>query len=223
MSAKEPAKIGCCVKTSEDGMSAQYCCCMVPVMWLQISAGINVLLAWIFAVSAAGVCDFMARVPDDDYDGVDPFLVGLFEGKGTGDDCESFDDLDIDADGAIKAGQAFAVITSLFGGFILIGMIVSIFIRFPPILWRIMMIAVFVLAPFQLFTLSALGAEDCTDESYIYKEGCIPAAGASLSIVAFWCWLSAGILLCRMPAPEKPLFDCCNNGAQCCGGQPGQQ
>jgi len=150
-------------------------------------------------------------------------LVGLFEGKGTGDDCESFDDIGVDADSAIKAGQAFAVMTSLFGGFILIGMIVSIFVRFPPILWRIMMIALFVLAPFQLFTLSALGSEECTDDFYGYEDGCYPAAGASLSIVAFWCWLTAGILLCQMPAPEKPLVDCCNNGAQCCGGQPGQQ
>ena len=133
-----------------------------------MSATVSVLLAWIFAVSAAGVCDFMAREGlgfswnDVDSLKVDSFKVGLFAAKGSEDKCHSFDYYDFNVDGAIRAGQAFAVMTSVFGGLALVATIVGIFIHYPPIIWRIMVVALFVLVPFQLCTFSALGAEICT-------------------------------------------------------------
>ena len=147
----------------------------------------------------------MAREGDD----VDSFKVGLFAAKGYEDECQSFDYYyDLNVDGAIHAGQAFAVMTSLFGGLVLVAMIVGVFIRYPPIIWRIMVVALFVLVPFQLCTFSALGAEICTIDDYYYDDGCVPSTGAILSILATLLWLVAGILLCQMPPPEVAPVPC---------------
>ena len=173
---------------------------------LRISATVTALLAWIFAVSAASVCNFMVREGNDSFS---TLRAGLFVARydnGYDDECRSFDYYDLDVDDAIRAGQAFAVMSSLFGGLVLVAMIVGIFIRYPPIIWRIMVVALFVLVPLQSLTLSALGAEFCTDERY--DDGCVPSAGAILSNFATLLWLVAGILLCQMPPPEKAPVPC---------------
>merc|ERR1719215_533606 len=57
---------------------------------------------------------------------VDNYYFGLFELNGYGSECFEYSDAGYDEDGALKAGQAFAVLTALIGSFLLISIFLEI-------------------------------------------------------------------------------------------------
>lgn len=172
-------------------------------------------LSWILSIVACASCSYMVReaqsggyysYPDGNY--------GLFRVEADDGKCYPWDDFSIEDDSAVDAGRAFAVMTALFGSFILVLFVVGLFFNFPVMVWRTVMITEFVVAAFSLFSLSALGTEVCTAENIIYYDGCVPGEGGISSIFAFFFWITSGVLVCQMPVTGKPPFDIC--GGNCC-------
>ena len=172
-------------------------------------------VAWIFSVVAVSSCEFMVRPykSNSDYD----FYVGLFGIKGPDNDCESWSDWNnVKEDSAIDAGRAFGVITSLFGSIVMVVMFVGFFIAYPLVVWKVVMIVLYVLCVFQIITLSALGTDLCTS-SNSYYEDCVPAAGGACTIVATFLWLASAILVTKMPVSTNTTIIKCCKGNTCCG------
>ena len=167
------------------------------------------MLAWIFSIVAVAVCDFMVVEPDN-FSSDNEVTLGLFKG-GVNGDCEDVED----PGSGQEAAQAFGVICSLFGAIVLVIMTLGLFFPLPVVVWRIVTVTLFVLAPFQLFTFSIFG--DC-------EEGfeCTLGAGGGCAITAFIYWIVAGIFTCRMPMSKKAVIPCCSDsGGGCCNNADG--
>ena len=174
-------------------------------------------LSWILSIVACASCSYMVRkaqsggyysYPDRNY--------GLFKVEVDDGKCYPWDDFyDVEDDSAVDAGRAFAVMTALFGSFILVLFVVGLFFNFPVMVWRAVMITEFVVAAFSLFSLSALESKECTtDTRNSYEDGCVPGEGAISSIFASFSWIISGVLVYQMPMTEKPPFDICSGN--CC-------
>jgi len=188
-------------------------CCGKPSdpFALQIAALSVVGVGWIFSIVAVGTCEFAERKGKNGYSDVQG---GLFSYNDDGD-CKEWPS-DASLDSAFEAAQAFGVMACLFGSLVLAAMVVSLFVRFPRWAWITLMSILFAVAPFQLITLSLFGSENCTEEFYELDDGCLPHAGAYSTLIAFACWLTGAILICRLPRLDKAIVNC---GA-CCGAQP---
>ena len=170
------------------------------------------VIAWIFSVITVAFCEYMEaefNFSSYYYNVNHEASIGLFR---HGSDC--VDDEDTLGSGH-EAAQAFGVICSLFGGIVLVIMVLGLFLPLPVPLWRTVSVTLFVLAPFQLFTFSIF--EDCP-ENY----DCTIGTGAASAVVAFIFWIVAGIFTCRMPMIKKAVIPCCNNsGGGCCSNDGG--
>ena len=149
-------------------------------------------------------------IEPEDYSTDNEFTSGLFQ-AGTNGDCE-----DVEEPGSgQEAAQAFGVICSLFGAIVLVIMTLGLFLPLPIVVWRIVSITLFVLAPFQLFTFSIFA--DCED-----GFECTLGAGGGCAVTAFIYWIVAGIFTCVMPKSKKAVIPCCNNaGGGCCNNADG--
>jgi len=149
-----------------------------------------------------------------------------FETDATG--CVDYDDYSYlgEIDAAVEAARAFGVMSALFGGVVLVTMFIGLFLVYPMVIWRVIMSFLFVIAIFQLLTLSFFGSDLCTnltleDDDYslnvdTYFDDCLPEMGAICSIVAFLFWIVAGIFTCLLPAKTIPIIKLCNeNGCLC--------
>ena len=149
-------------------------------------------------------------IEPEDYSTDNEFTSGLFQAETNGD-CE-----DVEEPGSgQEAAQAFGVICSLFGAIVLVIMTLGLFLPLPIVVWRIVSITLFVLAPFQLFTFSIFA--DCED-----GFECTLGAGGGCAVTAFIYWIVAGIFTCVMPKSKKAVIPCCNNaGGGCCNNADG--
>ena len=184
--------------------------CIIPG---RISSPIA-FLAWVLSIVACSSCAYMYITASSNYS-VDNYYFGLFELNGYGSECFEYSDAGYDEDGALKAGQAFAVLTALIGSFLLISIVLGFFLKFPIWLWRVILISEFVIAGFAILSLSAMGYEQCSSNGPVFEEYCLPGEGAICSVWSCIYWIVSGSLVCQMPMPEKPLIDCCGGNGSC--------
>ena len=197
------------------------------------------LLGFVFSCVAVSSCSFVGRKSDgasvlfDDYAAVYlpesdfdvRFGMWKFELAG-GTSCLDYDDYSylVEVDAAVEVARAFGVMSALFGGIVLVTMLIGLFLVFPIVLWRVIMSFLFVIAIFQLLTLSFFGSNLCTNlrdaatnANYDrYYDDCLPDVGAGCAIVAFLFWITAGIFTCLVPAKTIPIIKLCNESGCCC-------
>lgn len=172
-------------------------------------------MGFVCSAGAIGTCDFTTRKATEYADARD-ITGGIFSYNEDGD-CRAYVEYFVDT--PMEVAQAFGIVASLFGGLVLVAMVVSLFIGFPRWAWLTLMGVLFCAAPFQLITLSMYGAYFCTYEIY-GVEDCLPNVGTYLTLVAFCLWITGAILICHLPSMDKAIVNC--GCGSCCGGGPQQ-
>ena len=124
-----------------------------------------------------------------------------------------------EVDAAVEAARAFGILASLLGGIVLVAMIIGHLLVFPLILWRIILSFLFVIAFFQILTMSFFGSDLCGDADGvgIIYDDCLPDEGAACSIVACVFWITAGVFICLLPRRTVTVMKLCGE-AGCCEG-----
>lgn len=191
---------------------------------LQCCATVFTLLAFILSTVAVSSCafvgralsDFASTTIDDTYD-LD-VTFGMWRTHFiTG--CIDYDDTSFEVDEAVEAARAFGVLASLLGGIVLVAMIIGHLLVFPLVLWRIILSFLFVIAFFQILTMSFFGSDLCGDADGVgvLYDDCLPDEGAACSIVACVFWITAGVLICLLPRRTVTVIQLCGEGG-CCEG-----
>mmetsp|Transcript_8728 Transcript_8728/g.12882 ORF Transcript_8728/g.12882 Transcript_8728/m.12882 type:complete len:264 (-) Transcript_8728:171-962(-) len=220
---KQPSPGGCC---NTRNIGPPVMCCGKPSapFALQIAALSVVAVGFLFSAGAVGTCDFVTRKAMEYADARD-IKGGIFSFN-IDEDCRTYNDYYVDS--PMEVAQAFGILASLFGGLVLVTMVVSLFVGFPRWAWLTLMIVLCCVAPSQLITLSMYGAYFCTDE-ISGVEDCTPDAGTYLTLIAFCLWITGAILICRLPSMDKAIVNCgggsccCCNGSQQCNKYPKNQ
>ena len=128
------------------------------------------LLGFVFSCVAVSSCSLIRRKSDgfsnfsDDYRTVylseSDFDVrfGMWKLETEAEGCVDYDYYSnfVEVDAAVEVARAFGVMSALFGGIVLITMFIGFFLVYPIVLWRVIMSSLFVIAIFQLLTLSFL-------------------------------------------------------------------
>lgn len=187
------------------------------------------LLAFILSIVAVSSCAFVGRALndlstlDDGYD----VTFGMWKLKLDLLGCIDYDDFGspplFEVDAAVEAARAFGVLASLLGGIVLLVMSIGHFFVLPLILWRIILSFLFVIAFFQILTMSFFGSDLCVDleDVDILYDDCLPDEGAACSIVACIFWITAGVFTCLLPRKTVTVCQLCGDGCceedACCG------
>jgi hypothetical protein len=132
-------------------------------------------------------------------DGSVVFTLGFASGKGIGG-CVKYSDTTYSPDAAFQAGNAFAILATLFGVFTVIAAILTTFIRFPPLVVLGMSISAFVVA---IFSAIVTGVGFASDNCTAPGNSCKPASMMYVVMVGTFFWIGAGAALLFVRKHER--------------------
>jgi hypothetical protein len=103
----------------------------------------------------------------------------------------------VEVDGAMKAGYAFAILATIFGVFVVCNTLLMTFITFPKGVFVGLSVASFAMALFAALVVSiGYASENCS-------EGCLPGPMTYVVIVGLLFWIGGGISLLFVKKRER--------------------
>lgn len=120
----------------------------------------------------------------------------------------------VELSGSHKAAQAFGVLTPVVGGIIMLQLLAQFICRQGKCTRVFSSVVMFLCVVFQGLTFIIFNDDNCKSETVVDENGneartarkCTVDTGAKEAIAAMAMFLLAGLLICKIPSPETPLF-----------------
>ena len=176
--------------------------------------------AFVLSAVTVGSCRFLKREAFVGTSNIDINFYGLYRYYISGGYCASIDLL-LDAqnsqnlvkfelDGSWITGRAFGAIVPVLGGIAMLILTLQLFYKIDKPVWLFVASLEFVCLFFQGLTFMVFNANECKSDTTPGQTRasvkCSIDEGAATAISAMWLFLLAGIVMCKTPHPDAPLF-----------------